>query len=105
MRQKIILFTVVLTGALAISLCTKPTSEDKMLSLLEESKQKAFNYQNNFCPEAQLLYLDSLLKDIPLSEVAQQFRVRHFKANILLQLGRPDDAIAILKHLERNPGP
>ncbi|GGH29929.1 hypothetical protein GCM10007423_17700 [Dyadobacter endophyticus] len=105
MRQKIILFTVLLTGALAISLCTKPTSEDKMLSLLQESKQRAFNYQNNFSPDAQLLYLDSLLKAIPPGEAAQQFRVKHFKANILLQLGRPDDAIAILRQLERNPGP
>ncbi len=105
MRQKLLLLTVVLLSAMAISLCTKPTSEDKMLSLLQEAKQRAFNYQNNFCPDAQLLYLDSLLKAIPESEVAQRFRIKHFKANVLLQLGKPDDAINILKNLERNPGP
>jgi hypothetical protein len=105
MRQKLILFSVVLVGALAISLCTKPTSEDKMLSLLEESKHRAFNHENNFCPEAQLPYLDSMLKAIPESEEAQRFRIKHFKANVLLQLGRPDDAIHVLRDLERNPGP
>lgn len=103
--QKLILFAIALTGALAISLCTKPSSEDKMLEILQEAKARAYNYQNNFCPEAQLAYLDSLLKAIPDAEVAQRFRASHFKANVLLQLGRPDEAIGILTALERNPGP
>jgi hypothetical protein len=103
--QKFTLFAIVLTGAVAISLCTKPSSENKMLELLQEARARAYNYQNGFCPEAQLVYLDSLLKAIPANEVAQQFRASHFKANVLLQLGRPEEAIGILSALERNPGP
>ena len=104
MRRKLLLFIVVLFGALAVCLRMKPTSEDKMLTLLQETKQRTFNYQNNFCPDAQLLYLDSLLKAIPKEEEAQRFRAMHFKANVLLQLGRAEEAIDIFKKLTNNPG-
>lgn len=90
-------------GALAISFCTKPSSEEKMLLLLQETKTKVHHYQNGFCPDAQLAYLDSFMKTLPETEFGQIFRMNHFKANTLLQLGRSEEALRILKKLERDP--
>ncbi|MCF0060661.1 CRTAC1 family protein [Dyadobacter chenwenxiniae] len=104
-RPKIILSILVAGGVMAMSLCKKPSSEEKMLQLLQDSKARVFNYQNNFSPEAQLAYLDSCIKTIPETEQGQLFKLNHFKANVLVQLGNAKEAITILKKLERDPNP
>ncbi|MCF2490803.1 CRTAC1 family protein [Dyadobacter sp. CY347] len=104
-RPKIILTAIVVVGITAMSVCKKPSSEEKMLQLLRESKVRAFNYQNNFSPEAQLVYLDSCIKTVPAWEQGQLFKLNHFKANTLLQLGDAKEAIRILKKLEREQNP
>jgi tetratricopeptide (TPR) repeat protein len=106
MRHKfIITIIVILTGAFTISFCTKPSSEEKMLALLQETKAKVSHHENGFSPEAQLAYLDSFIKVVPETEAGQLFRINHFKANVLLQLGRSEEALKILKRLERDTDP
>jgi len=104
-RLKIILLTLVGVGAIAMSFCRKPSSEEKMLQLLRESKATVFSSQNNFSPEAQLVFLDSCLKTVPTTEEGERFKLNHFKANVLVQLGRAKEAVGILKKLERDPNP
>lgn len=104
-RLKIIILTMVGAGAIAMSFCRKPSSEEKMLQLLRESKATFFNPQNNFSPDAQLVYLDSCIKRVPVTEEGELFKFNHFKANVLVQLGKAKEAVSILKKLERDPNP
>ncbi|MCF2506077.1 CRTAC1 family protein [Dyadobacter sp. CY107] len=104
-RPKIILSAIVAVGIMAMSVCKKPSSEEKMLQLLQESKARVFHYQNDFSPEAQLAYLDSSIRETPEAEQGQLFKLNHFKATVLVQIGKVEEAISILKRLERNQNP
>jgi hypothetical protein len=74
------------------------SSHEQMLDILKRVKQEEFTPKNSFCPDARLLYIDSLL-NVPHSSPSEILYSKYMKAGILLELGREAEAVAILEAL------
>jgi len=75
-----------------------PTSHEKMVALLKKVRQDEFTAKNSFCADAKLPFMDSLL-NVPHSTESQIRYCKYLKANILLEMGKEEEAIAILEAL------
>jgi len=69
-----------------------------MIGLLQKVNQNAYTAKNSFCVNAKLPYMDSLLK-VPHSTSGEIRYCKYLKANILLEMGREPEAIALLESL------
>jgi hypothetical protein len=75
-----------------------PSSHEKMIAILKKVKDDAFTPKNSFCADAKLPFMDSLLS-LPHSTPSQILYCKYLKANILLEMGREQEAIDILEAL------
>lgn len=105
MKTKI-LFSISMAWAISmIAACRfelqdRYSCHEEMLQILESLRIKSTGPENTFNAHSKLVYIDSLLK-VPYSNAD---RIRHRKlrkANILLELGREEEAVDILEHLEK----
>lgn len=69
-----------------------------MISLLKETRRSVTVPTNSFSPDAKLVYMDSLL-GIDHSTPAQIIYCKYLKANILMELGREEEATALYEDL------
>lgn len=84
-----------------IPLKRQESCHEDMINLLQEFRKKHYGPKNAFAPESKLVYMDSLL-NLPHSTVSAIRYCYYLKANILLELGREDDAVLILEKLARD---
>lgn len=73
----------------------------KMVELLQSTKARLADSKNPFDPHSKLLYVDSLLALPNSIESEKRYRM-YLKSNILLELGREDDAVKLLGKLAEN---
>lgn len=69
-----------------------------MVAILERVKRENFTAKNSFCTAAKLPFMDSLLGS-PHSTPSQIRYCKFLKANLLLEMGREEEAIALLEAL------
>ncbi|MBA4055237.1 MAG: hypothetical protein C0490_11030, partial [Marivirga sp.] len=74
---------------------------EEMIRLLKASRESSYVANNIFNPEAKLPYMDSLLT-LAHSTPGEIRYCNYLKANILMELGREDEAIKILERLSRD---
>jgi hypothetical protein len=88
----IILSTIVLFIVCALIAFRPSSSQQKMLTILHELRQKNNNINNGFNSAAKLAYCDSLLR-IPGNK--QNISLKQLKASLLLKVGKEQDAVNI----------
>jgi len=85
---------------LFVSCSRQPTCHDEMIGILKSVRTKTDVARNPFFPAAGIIYMDSLLK-VPYSTPSQIRYCEYLKANLLLELGEEDRAIALFESLTR----
>lgn len=75
-----------------------------MIAILKKVKNKSTVARNQFVPEAKITYMDSLL-NLPHSSPGEIAFCKYLKANVLLEIGREEEAIALLESLEGRINP
>lgn len=93
----IIFFTL----SCSMELQRRNSCHEEMIRILKTSRENSFVPGNIFNPDAKLPYMDSLLS-LPHSTPGEIRYCNYLKANILMELGREDEAIKILERLEKN---
>ncbi|MBL0740769.1 FG-GAP-like repeat-containing protein [Chryseolinea lacunae] len=98
MKRKLlaILSLAVVMLATAWSCAKKNACHDEMVSILDQVHKASHRPANQFYPEAGLVYMDSLLS-LEHSTPSQIRYCQYLKANILLELGEEEKAIALLE--------
>lgn len=91
-------FLFVLSGFIFFSCRHSPLPNQAMINLLRESERYETNPENIFCPEAVIVFSDSVIANTS-SSAAEVLRAWNNKANALLQLGEEEQAIDIFKKL------
>ncbi|MDR7131141.1 tetratricopeptide (TPR) repeat protein [Algoriphagus sp. 4150] len=95
MKKNIITITGFLLVVLLCSSCTRDLScHQEMIDLLEQVRQKTSVAENIFSPAPKLIYMDSMLA-LPNNTPEQIMYCNYLKANILMELGREDEAITL----------
>ncbi len=82
----------------------EPSCHEEMLALLQQVKKNVTVPRNSFSPEGKMPYMDSLIR-LPHSTPGQIAYCKYLKANILLEMGREDQAVAILESLMQSSTP
>src|SRR5690348_9548952 len=101
MNKKISLLVFALI-LLTFSTCNRePSCHEEMLTLLRKIKTDVTVPENFFSPEGKLPYMDSLLQ-LPHSTPNQIAYCKYLKANIMLELGKEQEAVAIFESLRIN---
>lgn len=92
------IFILALTGFLVTTCNTKPSSHEEMLTILKQVNHNLSKPENSFSPYAKLHLVDSLLatKRGTPKQIAYW---KYLKATVYLELGKEDDAIAVLQDL------
>lgn len=99
MKAKIVLAIASALILFPVQSCwRKPACHDEMVAILKNFNAESRKPGNQWYPLAGLNYMDSLLK-LPHSTPSQIRYCKYLKANLLLQLGKEDDAIQILEKL------
>lgn len=95
-RVTTIVVATILT--LSLSMCQRNSCHEQMLELLSEATRIGNVSKNSFAPEPKLVYMDSMLH-VPGTTPAQKFYCQYLKANILMELGREQEAVLIFEEL------
>ncbi|MCD9014333.1 CRTAC1 family protein [Parachryseolinea silvisoli] len=82
----------------------KPTCHEEMLAILKKKRTEQFGARNQYIPEAKLEFMDSLLA-LPHSTPAQIAYCQYLKANILLEIGEEEKAVALFEPLLKDANP
>src|SRR5882672_2130956 len=91
----VLLFSVMVAMNL-LSCAKKDACHDEMVSILDRVHKATYRPANQFYPAAGLGYMDSLLA-LPHSTPSQIRYCQYLKANIYLELGEEEKAIALLE--------
>lgn len=75
-----------------------PSSHEQMIAMLKKVNNDAFTPDNSFCVKAKLPFMDSLIS-VPHSTPSQIRYCKYLKGNILLEMGREQEAIALFETL------
>ncbi len=81
--------------------CEKYRCHEEMLSLLGEVRTNVRVADNTFSPDSKLVFMDSLLL-VPHSTPGQVAYCKYLKANILMELGREEEATSLYEELTPN---
>ncbi len=95
--------TTLIIAAVICSCINKVSGNQEMLGLLSDVTKQEYSNRNDFCPEAQLFFFDSMANANPGSERASM--ALYNKAISLLKLGEEQDAISILEGLLQQTNP
>ncbi|MBT1687318.1 FG-GAP-like repeat-containing protein [Dawidia soli] len=98
------LFRVAALIILAAACQHKPSCHEEMLELLQKKRTEQFGARNQYIPQAKLEFMDSLLA-LPHSTPAQTAYCKYLKANILLEIGEEQEAIALFEPLLKDANP
>lgn len=102
MRHKIFpAIALVILCFFSLSCQEKPSCHDEMIAILKKFNSGSMVASNQWYPDAGLAHMDSLL-GVPNSTPSQIRYCKYLKANLLLKLGREDEAIQILEDITRN---
>lgn len=82
----------------------RESCHEEMVHILKKVRNESYGPKNIFFPEAKLPYMDSLLS-LPHNTPGDLRYCNYLKANILLELGREEEAIRILERLTRENSP
>src|SRR5690349_10504808 len=103
--KKIFITTLFLSIIALIGItCTKSDCNQQMLDLLVAIKHANEDPDNSFSPSAKLVYMDSLLL-VPHTGPNQISYCKYLKGNILMELGREDEALRLYKEAAENTNP
>ena len=69
-----------------------------MITILKSVRTKSATARNQFMPEAKIAYMDSLL-NLPHSSPGEIAFCKYLKANVLLEIGQEEEAIALLESI------
>lgn len=94
----------IITGILLASCTQRKNCHDEMIAILKNVRAKATTPGNQFMPEAKIAYMDSLL-NLPHSSPGEIAFCKYLKANVLLEIGQEEEAIALLESLVGNINP
>jgi hypothetical protein len=81
--------------------CHQTDCHEQMMQLLASYKQETTTAQNPWASEKKIPFMDSLLA-LPHSTPSQIRYCKYLKAQILMEMGKEDDAIQILTLLEKD---
>ncbi|WP_333818973.1 FG-GAP-like repeat-containing protein [Ohtaekwangia sp.] len=88
--------------AIVLVACTRTnTCHEEMIAILASAKEEGKNPKNQYVPEVKMKYMDSLLS-LPHSTPSEIAYCKYLKANILLELGREEEAIELFEYLVNN---
>lgn len=104
MKKITSLLVLALISCLFTTCNREPSCHEEMLALLQQVKKEVTVPRNSFSPEGKMPYMDSLLR-LPHSTPGQIAYCKYLKANILLEMGREDQAVAILESLMQSSTP
>ena len=83
---------------LCISCTQKKNCHEEMITILKSVRTKSATARNQFMPEAKIAYMDSLL-NLPHSSPGEIAFCKYLKANVLLEIGQEEEAIALLESI------
>ncbi len=83
---------------LCISCTQKKNCHEEMITILKSVRTKSATARNQFMPEAKIAYMDSLL-NLPHSSPGEVAFCKYLKANVLLEIGQEEEAIALLESI------
>jgi len=98
------LFVLSLIVCLFTTCSHEPSCHEEMLALLQKIRKNTTVPRNSFSPEGKMPYMDSLLS-LPHSTPGQIAYCSYLKANILLEMGEEEKAVAILQSLAKSSNP
>jgi hypothetical protein len=102
-KVKFLHATILLLGFAIISSCKKPSSHEKMISILKGLSKRNNSVLNFFSPETQLAYYDSVLK---IPGKGNSINLLANKAALLIKVGKEEQAVKIYEDLyKRNDFP
>lgn len=96
--RRIAPFAILSTLMFFLGTCSRYDCHEEMLGLLVEARKAGEDPRNTFAPGSKLMFMDSLLR-LEHSTPAQIAYCKYLKANILLELGREEEATLILEEL------
>lgn len=88
----------------SMELQPRESCHEEMVRMLKNIRNESYRPKNIFFPEAKLPFMDSLLS-LPHNTPGDLRYCNYLKANILLELGREEDAIRILERLTKENSP
>lgn len=89
---------------LAIACQYKPSCHEEMLEILKQKRADQLAPKNPWIPIAKIKFMDSLLQ-VPSSAPAQILYCQYLKANILLEAGEEEKAIALFESVIKEVNP
>ncbi|MBT1703315.1 FG-GAP-like repeat-containing protein [Chryseosolibacter indicus] len=98
MKTKFITFLALAGIVLVLNTCSRYDNHQQMLELLAKAKKAGTDPGNMFNPSSKLVYMDSLLS-LPHNTSSQISYCKYLKAQILMELGREDDAIELYEEV------
>jgi tetratricopeptide (TPR) repeat protein len=99
MKSTTVIIPIILYCSLWWTSCTqRKNCHDEMIAILKNVRAKSATPGNQFMPEAKIAYMDSLL-NLPHSSPGEIAFCKYLKANILLEIGQEEEAIALLESL------
>ncbi|HEY9045844.1 MAG TPA: FG-GAP-like repeat-containing protein [Ohtaekwangia sp.] len=97
--------SIILTVSLCVLVltsCTQTnTCHEEMIAILAKAKVENKDADNQYMPYEKMRYMDSLLA-VPHSSPSEIAYCQYLKANILLEMGREEEAIELFEHLVQN---
>ncbi len=100
MKRVILLFLIGIAGLGMVSL-PNLNPDEQMLSMLENAKQTFNNPRNGYSPYARLSLIDSVIRTASPFDRQYLIESQYERSNLLLQLGRPAEAVDQLNQLLR----
>src|SRR5580692_832530 len=85
---------ILLFCGISMSCHSRHSSDDEMVALLSAMRDSESVYQNPFYPEAGVAHYDSILRNA--SDLQQYMMAMTFKADLLLKLGKDQQAVNAL---------
>jgi hypothetical protein len=101
-RNTIVFFILTLYTPFFLNSCKPKSSEAEMLQVLQDTKARLYDHNNNFNPYAKIDFIDSVIAIHSVKGGGNLLAELYYKATVLMELGKSAEASDILKKVASN---